>query len=159
MLDAQIKKEILKSFHYGLFVLTINSRRNITAATVTWVSQASFEPPLLMIAVKKSSNSFRNLQDQDYFALNIIGEGQQEIAKAFFKETAVANHLLNGFPFILTEMNQPCLTDAPYVLECLKKHVYDEGDHAVIIGEITSLYKQKTAAALSLKSTGWSYGG
>jgi len=159
MLDTLLRKEILKSFHYGVFVLTTNYAGQITAATITWVSQASFEPPLIMLALRKNSNSFLNLQVQNFFVLNIVGEDQKEMAGSFFKETKVAEGKVNGYAFSLTGQDQPLLADAPYALECFKKHVYDQGDHAVIIAEITSLYKQKSAASLGLKSTGWSYGG
>ena len=46
-MDADQKKTALRMIPYGLYVLTAQDKNGArTAATVNWVTQASFEPPL-----------------------------------------------------------------------------------------------------------------
>ena len=45
-MDAEAKKTALRMIPYGIYVLTTNGEEGPTAATVNWVTQTSFEPPL-----------------------------------------------------------------------------------------------------------------
>ena len=45
------------------------------AATVTWVSQASFKPPLLMAAIRPESNMSKCLSQSRVAAIHIVDTG------------------------------------------------------------------------------------
>ena len=49
-MDVQARKKTLRMLSNGVYVLTSRSAESFGAATVTWVSQASFTPPLIMAA-------------------------------------------------------------------------------------------------------------
>ena len=56
-MDANAKKTALRMIPYGLYVLTAEARDGrVAAATVNWVTQASFEPPLVVVGVKVGSS-------------------------------------------------------------------------------------------------------
>ena len=58
-MDPAAKKTALRMIPYGLYVLTAESQDGqIAAATVNWVTQASFEPPLVVVGVKTDSSAF-----------------------------------------------------------------------------------------------------
>ena len=44
-----------------MYVITSRYGEDYGAATVTWVSQASFRPPLIMAAIRPGSNVFKCL--------------------------------------------------------------------------------------------------
>jgi flavin reductase (DIM6/NTAB) family NADH-FMN oxidoreductase RutF len=46
-LDPQAKKVALRAINYGLYVVTAKQGDELAAAGVNWLTQASFEPPLL----------------------------------------------------------------------------------------------------------------
>ena len=48
-MDPQAKKVALRAINYGLYVLTAKDGDELAAASVNWLSQASFEPPLIMV--------------------------------------------------------------------------------------------------------------
>ncbi len=51
-MDETCKKTALRMIPYGLYILTAQSEdQNISAATVNWVTQASFMLPLVAVAV------------------------------------------------------------------------------------------------------------
>ena len=54
------KKHALRMFTNGVYILTSRSDEGFGAATVTWVSQASFTPPLLTVAVRPINSVFRS---------------------------------------------------------------------------------------------------
>ena len=62
-MDTQTKRKALRMLSNGMYVLTSRSGESYGVATVTWVSQASFKPPLLMMAVRRDSNVYRCLAE------------------------------------------------------------------------------------------------
>src|SRR5258708_21338580 len=80
-MDAQAKKRTLRMLSNGVYVLTSRSENRYGPATVTWVSQASFKPPLIMAAVRRESNVYRCLTESHSAVLHIVGDRQQESAR------------------------------------------------------------------------------
>ena len=58
---------------YGLYVATAKQGDQAAAATVNWLSQASFQPPLVMMAVKADSGLHALLSQGATVAVNILG--------------------------------------------------------------------------------------
>jgi len=58
-MDANAKKTALRMIPYGLYVLTAadKSGSRVAAATVNWVTQVAFEPPLVVVGVKTDSHA------------------------------------------------------------------------------------------------------
>jgi flavin reductase (DIM6/NTAB) family NADH-FMN oxidoreductase RutF len=56
-MDEAAKKTSLRMIPYGLFVLTTKAGngQDVSAATINWVTQTSFKPPLVAIGVKADS--------------------------------------------------------------------------------------------------------
>jgi hypothetical protein len=55
MPDRDITKEVLRMFSYGLYVASALGPDGPRAATVSWVTQASFEPRLIAVAMRKGT--------------------------------------------------------------------------------------------------------
>jgi len=54
-----VKKQTLRLLTYGLYILTAAAEGELAGGTITWLSQASFTPPLVMVGVKVDSKSAR----------------------------------------------------------------------------------------------------
>jgi flavin reductase (DIM6/NTAB) family NADH-FMN oxidoreductase RutF len=57
-MDADAKKTTLRMIPYGIYVLTAESGNEVAAATVNFVTQTSFSPPLVAVAVKADSGAY-----------------------------------------------------------------------------------------------------
>src|SRR5919204_635034 len=74
-MDANAKKTALRMIPYGLYVLTAAHKDGrVAAAAVNWVTQASFEPPLVAVGVKADSGAHALIKDTKAFALNVLGK-------------------------------------------------------------------------------------
>ena len=71
----------------------------IAAATVSWVTQASFQPPLVAVGLKKDSQTYMVVREAQGFVLNFLGSGQKDVAQKFFKHLEPAGNLLGGETF------------------------------------------------------------
>ena len=159
--DPQAKKVALRAINYGLSVLTAVDGDDYAAAGINWISQASFEPPLLMVALKADSDSCAVVTRAGTFAVNVLGEDQLDVAKAFFRSTVVEDGTLNGYGFDPgPATGAPLLTDLAYWFEARVTDTVVRGDHTVFVAEVVDAgVRDDTVTPLSLRATGMNYGG
>jgi flavin reductase (DIM6/NTAB) family NADH-FMN oxidoreductase RutF len=68
----------------------------VTAATVNWVTQTAFTPPLLGVGVKTDSGAYETIRAAKTFALTMLGKEQKSLAFTFFRPADVADGKLRG---------------------------------------------------------------
>ncbi len=159
-MNVAAKKTTLRMFTNGVYILTSRHDEEIGAATVTWVSQASFTPPLLTVAVRPTNSVFRCLAKSAVAVLHVLGHHQTDLAKKFFTPTAVQDDTINGEPFSHGAMRAPILSNAPAYLECTVRQIVDQGsDHAVVILEVVDAVCRERVRPLTMADTPWEYGG
>lgn len=136
-MDEDQKKTALRMIPYGIYVLTCEGADGtVSAATVNWVTQASFKPPLVVVALKADSLAHTLAKDKGFFALNILGKGQGDIAYSFFKPVEREGNQIGGFGFHFGSTGSPILNDTTAFVECRLVDTVEEGDHSVFVGEV-----------------------
>jgi flavin reductase (DIM6/NTAB) family NADH-FMN oxidoreductase RutF len=160
-MNPDTKKTTLRMIPYGIYVLTAQADDGtVAAATVNWVTQTAFAPPLVVVGVKADSGAYATARKSGSFALNMLGKGQQGIAFAFFKPTQVADGTLSGQPYRRGSTGSPILTNAPAAVECKIVEVVERGDHHIFVGEVVDAHLGKPiegrpdAAILEMKELG-----
>ena len=132
-------RQALRSFHYGLHVLTCELGDAAHAATITWVMQISLKPRRVAVGIRKDSHIYPVVREQGVFALNVVGEGQEALASTFFKYVVPKEF---GLPVILSRrVRRPArrLLDCIAWLECrLVEEANEDGDHGLFVAEILS---------------------
>jgi len=160
-MDPNTRKTVLRMIPYALYVATAAHGGEVAAATITWLSQASFQPPLVMVALKADGYLYALARKAGRFAVNILGTGQKDMAAAFFKGARVEDHRLNGYAFEPGPTTAaPLLLEAPAWFEVEITDVVERGDHAVVVGRVVEVgLRQPQPRPLLLSETGWAYGG
>ena len=159
-MDIKVRQRTLRKLSNGIYVLTSRCTDRYGAATITWVSQASFKPPLIMAAVRTDSNVFKCLRESRIAALHILSEEQQEIARRFFSPTSAAPGMINGEPFAEGRTAAPILENLPAHIECRVEQIIDtDGDHAVVILRVVEAECRKQFRPLTIADSPWEYGG
>jgi flavin reductase (DIM6/NTAB) family NADH-FMN oxidoreductase RutF len=155
-------RQVMRLFQYGLFVLTCGRGSQAHAATISWVTQVSFSPRRVAIGVRKDSHIYGELKQHGIFALNVVGEGQENLARTFFKYVAAGDGEFNGHAFEPGPVSgAPLLVEAPGWLECrIVEEANADGDHGLFVAEVVAGdLRRKDSRALNLATTAWSYGG
>ncbi|MDP6980254.1 MAG: flavin reductase family protein [Myxococcota bacterium] len=138
-MDANDKKQALRMIPYGLYVLTGESAdQQVAASTVNWVTQASFDPPLVAVGVKADSGAHSIIKDSKAFALNILGKGQDAMAFSFFKPVEREGNSIAGQPFSAGTTGAPLLDNAHAFVECKLVETVEKGDHSLFVGEVVN---------------------
>ena len=136
-MDPNDKKIALRMIPYGLYVLTGEAKDGrVAAATVNWVTQAAFEPPLVVVGVKVESGAHAIIKEAGAFALNVLGKDQQGTAYAFFKPVEREANTIAGEAFRSGDSGAPILESCRAFIECKLVDTVEKGDHSVFVGEV-----------------------
>ena len=100
-MDLQAKKTALRMISHGLYLLTTNHEGRLNASSISWLSQSSFDPPLVMVAVKADSQTHEMVEASGQFAINLLTVDQTEMTQAFFRPAHLEDDKLNGYVFEL----------------------------------------------------------
>ena len=161
-MNEDAKKTALRMIPYGLFVLTSKSKdgKDVSAATVNWVTQASFSPPLVVVGVKVDSGAHQHIKDSGVFAVNVLGKDQLDMAFAFFKPTVREGDMLNGQPFEDSPVHGvPLLTATPAWWECKLVDEISRGDHTIFVGEVVEAGVHAEDQSILMRDHKLNYGG
>jgi flavin reductase (DIM6/NTAB) family NADH-FMN oxidoreductase RutF len=159
-MDPTSRRKALRSLSNGVYVMTSRSGDRFGAATVTWVSQASFRPPLIMAAVRPDSSVFACLRESGAAALHILGRGDEGIARRFFEPTRLHDGVLNGEPFQDGATAAPILRNAPAYVEGRVRGILEGlGDHALVVLEVMEAECREQVRPLTIAESPWEYGG
>jgi flavin reductase (DIM6/NTAB) family NADH-FMN oxidoreductase RutF len=158
-MDENAKKRALLMIPYGLFILGAKHGESQTVATINWVTQASFNPPLVVIGVKGDSSLHPLIKNSNKFTLSVLGTGQKAIAGAFFRHVEPKDGKFGNYAFEPGKNGAPIISEAPAAVECDVVGFYELGDHSVVVGKVTEAHVKKEAEVLTMKETGWNYGG
>ncbi len=140
-MNQEAKTTALRMIPHGVYVLTAKSPSGrVAAATVTWVTQTSFEPPLIALGVKVESRTHEVIGEAGCFALNILGRDQQSVAAAFFKHREPEGDEIGGQRFRTGSVGAPILECAPAALECKLARSVEIGDHSTFIAEVVDAH-------------------
>ncbi len=158
-MDLEAKKVLLRKIPHGLFICGVREDDEVNGFTASWVTQGSFEPPLVVIAVRAEGSSHGIIQRTKRFSLNVLRFDQKDLAAVFFKPQKALGGRFENAPFVNGELGLPLLEDAIGGVECEVIGEVIHGDHSIFVAEVKSALLNSDAEALNLSSTGWSYGG
>ena len=160
-LDPQLRKRVLRSIANGLFVLTTRSAEGFGAATISWLSQASFEPPLLMLALRRETSVWQGLSASEDAVIHVVERGQEDLAKRFFTGCVVEEGRINGQPFSEGPGGLPLIEAMPHRIHVRKRSMLPSGgDHDLFLVEVRALESAGAAPnPLIVAESPWEYGG
>ncbi|PSM46582.1 flavin oxidoreductase [Chroococcidiopsis sp. CCALA 051] len=115
----------------SLCVVTTKHGDISSAMLASWVSQATFNPPGLTVAVAKDRAIESMLHGGDKLILNVLAEGRQ-LRKHFMKSFAPGEDRFANVATETSENGCPILTDALAYLECTVNNRMEAGDHWIV---------------------------
>jgi flavin reductase (DIM6/NTAB) family NADH-FMN oxidoreductase RutF len=144
--------EVLAKIPYGVSVVTTGRGGVENGLTVSWMSQVSFEPPMLMVAVNKlhySSDLFRSTKN---FCVNLLGQGQLPLAGHFAKQSMAGDDKLADLAQRPADSGAAILTDSVAYFDCEVRSIVEAGDHLLVIGQVEDAAVLTDAVPLSSAS-------
>ena len=145
----------------SLCVLTAQNGDASSAMLASWVSQASFSPPGLTVAVKKDRAIESLLQENDTFVLNILAEGKEKATmKHLTKPFAPGQDRFSGLDVENSETTGAAiLKEAASYLECTVESRMEAGDHYIVYASIQKgkVLAENAQSAVHFRKVGTNY--
>lgn len=158
-MDEAAKKKALRMVPYGLYIAGAWHQGAVHAFLLTWFSQCSFKPPLVMVGVRKDGHAHDMILGSKVFSVNFLGPDQQPLAADFLKHAEVKGDRISGHAWKPGVTRCPVLDEAAAWVECKVVQVTPGGDHTVIVGEVVEAGVRRDVPSLTHTDTGWHYGG
>lgn len=123
----------------GLSILTAaDGDGNETGMLASWVQQASFEPPVITVAVHKKRYLNDWLKTGSQIAVSLIGESNGDYLKHFGKGFEPGEPAFKGLEVAKSPAGMTVLTDTLGYLEARITGEITPGDHVIYTAEVTA---------------------
>lgn len=137
-ISQQEFRHALSHFASGVTIVTTREAdgrpTGLTAAAFTSVS---LDPPLVLVCVDRSSNSSPALMASGRFAVHVLTTEQEALSRRFATKE---DNKFSGVRFKPGTLDLPILDSALAVLECRTAHIYDGGDHTILVGAVEAAH-------------------
>jgi flavin reductase (DIM6/NTAB) family NADH-FMN oxidoreductase RutF len=159
-MDHESKKRVLRSIPYGLYALGVRRGERPHMMTVSWVTQVSFEPPMLAVAIERDARALEMIRDAQEFVISVFPTGARQLAGKLGRSSANVPDKMDGVAHRPAPISgAPILRDCTGWLECHVSAEQPAGDHIVFIADVVEAGVSREAETLTLKETGFRYAG
>ena len=158
-MDVNTKRKVLRTFTYGLYVVSCADEGEVNAFTANWLSQASFDPPLLMVSVENETKSLPMILRSGIFTVNVLRSGDRELAGKLGKSALRVPDKLAGIGYEIGANGCPILHDALAWVACEVRHTAPAGDSTLIIAEVVDTGMLAEGQALTMAEAGFRHAG
>ncbi|MEO1430737.1 MAG: diflavin flavoprotein [Cyanobacteria bacterium J06633_8] len=144
----------------SLCVVTAKQGDVSSAMLASWVSQASFNPPGLTIAVAKDRALESLMHSGSGFVLNVLKEGSHlGMMKHFLKPFSPGQDRFTGVETEEASNGSPALTDALAYVECSVNSRMECGDHWLVYATVDNgkVLNNEGVTAVHYRKTGTHY--
>jgi flavin reductase (DIM6/NTAB) family NADH-FMN oxidoreductase RutF len=119
---------------YGIYVLTSKADEAINGMIASWVSQVSYAPPLIMVAVHPNRYSHQLIEQGGGFVLHVISSSQADYLSRFKGSDTQAK--FSSLNWTTGQSGCPILSKCLAYLDCELKTSYRPGNHTLFIGQV-----------------------
>ncbi|WP_222723914.1 MULTISPECIES: flavin reductase family protein [unclassified Streptomyces] len=135
--EAASLRDVMSQFATGVTVLTVGGE-HIHAMTANAFSSVSLTPPTVLVCIAHSAVMFEELTGGGHFGVNILGAGQEPLARHFADKKRTLG--LAQFEDVKwtpgAHTGAPLLADALAWLECDVIDAHVSGDHTIFVGRV-----------------------
>ena len=122
----------------GVFVLAAAEGDQKSAMLASFVQQASFDPPTIVVAVAGGRPIRSMIENSGTFVLAIMGPDSKDSLKRFWKGVPEGEDPFEGLGTRTFDTGIRVPADAIGFLECKFKEKTEAGDPIVFVGEVTN---------------------
>jgi len=158
-LDQSIKKQALRLFTYGLYAVMCADEQDVNAFTANWLTQISFEPPLVAVSIENNAKSLSIILNSRKFTINVLQTGQRELAGTLGKSATRTPDKLAGIPYTTTNAGYPILQSALGWVSCDVQQTVPAGDSTLVIAEVVDAGMLAEGIPLTMAEAGFRHAG
>jgi 3-hydroxy-9,10-secoandrosta-1,3,5(10)-triene-9,17-dione monooxygenase reductase component len=104
--------------------------------TVNSLTSVSLQPPLVLVCLDRSSETFHCILEAGSYAVSILEASQEPLARSF--SGVHGDGKFEGVPYRAAVTGSPVLEDALAWLDCRLEAAHEAGDHHIFVGEVVA---------------------
>jgi 3-hydroxy-9,10-secoandrosta-1,3,5(10)-triene-9,17-dione monooxygenase reductase component len=135
-LDPQSMREVMGHFASGVTVVTAVTDGGPIGFTCQSFSSLSLDPPLVVFAPGRSSQTWPLLRGIGRFCINVLAEGQDAVSQNFARS---GGDKFVGVPWRPSALGSPGLDDVVAWIDAELWAEYDGGDHTLAVARVLDL--------------------
>src|SRR4051812_19600714 len=105
-MDLGAKKTVLRQLTYGLYAVTAHHEGERGVFTANWLSQVSFEPPMVALSVERDSSTLPLIRASGRFTICPFASGQRDLAGGLGRPKAKAGDKFDALNLAVTTTGQ-----------------------------------------------------
>lgn len=117
-------------------IVTARYNENMSGFIASWITQVSFVPQLVMVAVNPLHYTYELIGNSNAFAINVLRTDQAELIDLFGKSSGRKVEKFATIPYELGRTGSPLLKDCLAFVDCKVAWSKEAGDHIIVIGSI-----------------------
>lgn len=160
-MDPAAKKTVLRHLSYGMYAITAAHDGERGVFTANWLSQVSFDPPLVIVSVELDSATLPLIRGSGTFAICPFAADQRQLAADLGRPKSRAGDKYEAFGLttIDTEQGVPVLADTLGYVICQVRAELPAGDSAVVLAEVIDAGVLNDGNALTMRAAGFRHAG
>jgi flavin reductase len=135
MVNTADLREVMRSFPFGICVVTIELEGTRTGLTVGSLVSLSLEPPLVGFSLGQQAQLHELLRGAGEFGISLLA-GDQEALAQHFARSVPPIALWTGIELRDEVEGPPLIADALGWLRCTVQAEHPTGDHTLFVGEV-----------------------
>lgn len=134
--DSARFRTVLGHFATGVTVVTGHGPDGAAGLAANSFTSVSLDPPLVLVCMALTSSTWPAIRDSGHFAVNILGEEQEETCRRF---SAKGSDRFEGVGWAPGKTGSPVLDDAIAFVDCVIEAEHEAGDHMIVVGRVVDL--------------------
>lgn len=127
-------RRVMGCFATGVTIVTTRQADGAPCGlTANAVTSVSLLPPLVLVCVDKTADSYPHFSVAGVFAVNILTDRQQAVAARF---AVSGGEKFAGVPHRFGLTGAPILEEHLAYVECRIVHAHEGGDHRIYVGQV-----------------------
>ena len=135
-LDQARFREVLGHFATGVTIVTALEDGVPVGFSCQSFAALSLDPHMVILAPAKSSTSWPRIAKAGAFAVNILGEHQEAVCRAF---AVSGGDKFDGVEWSPGVTGSPIITGALAHVECRLGAIFEGGDHELVTGHVVAM--------------------
>lgn len=117
-------------------IITASYEGQVSGFIASWITQVSFVPPLVMVAMNPLHYTYDLVTNSNAFAINILRADQVELVDLFGKNSGSKVDKFAKTLYELGSTGSPLIKDCLAFIDCNIMWSKEAGDHIVVVGSI-----------------------
>jgi flavin reductase (DIM6/NTAB) family NADH-FMN oxidoreductase RutF len=139
----------LGTMTYGIYALTTAHKEQMNVMISSWISQVSYDPPLIAVAVHPNRYTHKLIEQSGSFAMHVLKKNQKNLVTRFMGSDP--DKKLKGIDWQPGKTGCPILKDCAAWFECKLNDRIQPGNHTVFLGKVVEAMTVSDEAVLTTR--------